>query len=107
MTPEFFTISSERLRLKKTSQGASAATLFYAHFDFSLIKELHPDAYPNHHQHFGAIAGPVANRIANAKLTLSGKDIALEKNEGETCLHSGNQGLGRQVTYFLKTVLHG
>ncbi len=97
MTSEFFTISSGRLRLKTTSQGASAAALFYAPYDFSLIKELHPDAYPDHHQHFGAIAGPVANRIANARLTLNGKDIALEKNEGETCLHSGNQGLGRQV----------
>ena len=97
MTPEFFTISSGRLRLKTTSQGASAVALFYAPYNFSLIKELHPDTYPDHHQHFGAIAGPVANRIANAKLTLSGKDIALEKNEGESCLHSGNQGLGRQV----------
>jgi len=97
MTPEFFTISSGRLRLKTTSLGASAAALFYAPYDFSLIKELHPDAYPDHHQHFGAIAGPIANRIADARLTLNGRDIVLEKNEGETCLHSGNQGLGRQV----------
>lgn len=97
MTPEFFTISSGRLRLKTTSLGASAAALFYAPYEFSLIKELRPDAYPDHHQHFGAIAGPVANRIAEAKLTLNGRDISLEKNEGETCLHSGNQGLARQV----------
>ena len=97
MTSEFFTIASGRLRLKITSLGASAAALFYAPYDFSLIKELHPDAYPNHQQHFGAIAGPVANRIADAQLTLNGKKIKLEKNEGETCLHSGNQGLGRQI----------
>ena len=97
MTPKFFTISSGRLRLKTTSLGASAAALFYAPYDFSLIKELHPNVYPDHHQHFGAIAGPVANRIADAKLTLNGKDIALEKNEGKTSLHSGNQGLGRQI----------
>ena len=97
MTPEFFTISSGRLRLKTTSLGASAAALFYAPYDFSLIKELHPDALPDHHQHFGAIAGPVANRIAKARFTLNGKEFTLEKNEGTTCLHSGNRGLGRQL----------
>jgi aldose 1-epimerase len=97
MTPEFFNISSGRLRLKTTSLGASAAALFYAPYDFSLIKELQPEAYLVHRQHFGAIAGPIANRIAEAKLTLNGRDFLLERNEGETCLHSGNKGLGRQL----------
>lgn len=97
MTPEFFTISSGRLQLKTTTIGASAAALFYAPHEFSLIKELHPQSYPRHHQHFGAIAGPIANRIAGGRFTLDGKDIVLERNEGETSIHSGRNGLGRQL----------
>ncbi|MCD7777029.1 MAG: galactose mutarotase [Clostridiales bacterium] len=41
----------------------------------------------------GAVVGPYANRIRNAKFSLDGKEYFLEKNEGNNCNHSGTAGL--------------
>ena len=47
---------------------------------------------------FGAIVGPIANRISNARVRLDGMDYELERNEaGQRHLHSGSAGLHRQV----------
>lgn len=46
-------------------------------------------------RHYGAIAGPVANRIAGGQFTIDGRTYDLEKNEkGITALHSGSTGTG-------------
>lgn len=39
--------------------------------------------------HQGAIIGRVANRIADAKFVMDGKEYHLPKNDGENCLHGG------------------
>jgi aldose 1-epimerase len=41
---------------------------------------------------FGPIVGRYANRIANAKFTLDGKEYTLPKNDGDNTLHSGPDG---------------
>lgn len=53
--------------------------------------------YPAHSEHFGAIAGRVANRIANARFTLDGRTVQLAPNLGPHQLHGGARGLGVQV----------
>lgn len=46
-------------------------------------------------RYFGAIVGPVANRIANGCIEIDGAVYDLEKNEsGVTTLHGGTTGLG-------------
>ncbi|MBB5514661.1 aldose 1-epimerase [Rubricella aquisinus] len=55
------------------------------------------DLYPEHSRAFGTIAGRVANRIANGRFTLEGKDYALPINNGPNHLHGGPEGLGKQV----------
>lgn len=48
--------------------------------------------------YFGAIVGPIANRIGNARVRLDGMMYELERNEaGRAHLHSGSGGVHRQV----------
>ncbi|SFJ86549.1 aldose epimerase family protein [Celeribacter neptunius] len=42
---------------------------------------------------WGALVGPVANRIAGARAQLGGQELCFEPNEGETLLHGGAQGM--------------
>jgi aldose 1-epimerase len=46
--------------------------------------------------HMGAIAGPYANRIANAECNIDNKSIKLVANEGSNQLHGGENALGNQ-----------
>lgn len=41
----------------------------------------------------GALVGPIANRITQGRVTLDGQSYQMAQNEGETCLHSGPDGL--------------
>jgi aldose 1-epimerase len=48
--------------------------------------------------YFGAIVGPIANRISNARVRLDGMMYELERNEnGQIHLHSGADGVHRKV----------
>ena len=47
--------------------------------------------------YFGALIGPVANRIANAEFSLGEEKIFLQPNDGPNCLHSGSTGFHNQV----------
>ncbi|HVW91768.1 MAG TPA: aldose epimerase family protein [Devosia sp.] len=53
--------------------------------------------YVGYNQHFGAIAGRVANRIAGASFTLDGQTYRLPANDHGNTLHGGPEGLGMQV----------
>lgn len=41
---------------------------------------------------FGASIGRYANRIGGGKITIDGKEIQLNQNDGENCLHGGSTG---------------
>lgn len=58
-----------------------------------------PEGYfANPQWHHGAVAGRVANRIANGRFTIDGKDYQISVNEpsGHVC-HGGKSGLGHRV----------
>lgn len=47
--------------------------------------------------YFGAIIGPVANRIAEGRFVLDGRRFELDRNENDrTTLHGGTKGLGQR-----------
>lgn len=56
-----------------------------------------PAGYYGGHPFFGATAGRVANRIANATFDLDGKTYTLAKNNGPHMLHGGAKGFDKYV----------
>lgn len=57
--------------------------------------------YPAHSPYFGAIAGRTANRIAEGRFTLDGRDFQLDRNFlGRHNLHGGAKGFGKRVWTF-------
>lgn len=50
------------------------------------------EGYLNNKPHFGGIIGRYANRIANGKFTLDGKEYHLATNNGPNSLHGGLRG---------------
>lgn len=53
-------------------------------------------AYGDDPYFHGAIVGRVANRIANGRFSLDGKDYQLDQNDGVNQLHGGRFGLSKQ-----------
>jgi aldose 1-epimerase len=53
--------------------------------------------YLKGHPHFGSTVGRVANRIAQAKFTLEGKEYRLAVNNGPNSLHGGLKGFDKKV----------
>jgi len=49
-----------------------------------------PQQYLNDEYYLGATCGRVCNRISGGKLQLDGKQYQLSQNDGENCLHGGN-----------------
>lgn len=58
-------------------------------------------------EYFGAICGRVANRIAEGKFTLEGKEYQLEQNSDTNALHGGSAGFHKKLWKVEKTVKKG
>jgi len=55
------------------------------------------DSYVSKNPYFGVIAGRYANRIANAKFMLDGKEYTLAANNGPNSLHGGVKGFDKHI----------
>ena len=55
------------------------------------------EEYVLHDCYFGAVIGPVANRISGAAYTLNGQSFRMTVNDGSNCNHSGAAGLNRRL----------
>lgn len=55
------------------------------------------DYLNNNKPYFGAIVGRYANRIANGKFTLNGREYHLARNNGSNSLHGGLKGFDKVV----------
>ena len=89
---EKYYLSHGHLEIELISFGASLNSLKYK--DQQVLRQIPLEEYTKTKGHFGSIAGPIANRIRNAKVTIEGVDYFLDKNQGEHTLHGGFIGLG-------------
>lgn len=55
------------------------------------------EEYLNNSRYFGTLIGRYANRIANGRFTLDGREIALPVNEGRNHLHGGPCGFDKVI----------
>jgi len=55
------------------------------------------EGYENDPYYMGAVVGPVAGRIKNARFQLNNETIELQANAGNDLLHSGDVGLSSKV----------
>ncbi len=56
-----------------------------------------PEEYISGNPYFGAIVGRFANRIANGKFSLDGKEFSLCRNNGNNSLHGGPGGFNNVI----------
>jgi aldose 1-epimerase len=92
------TISGGDLTVAILTLGATVQSVRLAGvpYNLSLGSEQFED-YAASMDYFGAIVGPIANRIGNSRVRLDGMMHELERNEnGETHLHSGSDGVHRK-----------
>lgn len=55
------------------------------------------EGYLNKHPYFGAVVGRVANRIAEGKFSLEGKEYQLAINNGPNSIHGGINGFDKKL----------
>ncbi|WP_320534619.1 aldose epimerase family protein [Robbsia andropogonis] len=66
-------------------------------FDNIILGFATPQAYLDSSTHMGGTIGRYANRIADARFTLDGREYTLDTNDGTNTLHGGYHGFDRMV----------
>lgn len=85
-------------RARLMAYGATLTEFHMDGVDHSLaLGSPDPAAYRGEMQYFGAIVGPVANRIAGASAPLGDRTLRLDANENGNALHGGPRGLSQRV----------
>jgi len=64
---------------------------------FDDLSYYYAEAYDSNCPYLGCVPGRFANRIANGKMTIDGKEYSLATNNGPNHLHGGLKGFGRVV----------
>ena len=94
---ESLTIARGPSRARILTYGATLADFRLDGFAHSLVLGSEDAAaYRGPMRYFGAIVGPIANRIAGGRAPLDGRIVTLATNEGDTALHGGPQGLSQR-----------
>ncbi|CAL6042745.1 Aldose_1-epimerase [Hexamita inflata] len=85
-------LQSDKLKISVTNYGGILVQLLVLHenqwVDVVQGYETLDEYLSSPEQYFGAIVGPICNRVENAQFVLDGNTIHLPKNKGEHCLHS-------------------
>ena len=92
------TLAAGALTARVLTLGAILSDLRMAGADWPLVLgSAEIGAYEGPMRWFGAVVGPVANRIGGARALIAGHEARLEANEGTSTLHGGTSGTSAQV----------
>lgn len=91
-----FDIVSGNTRLSVSDYGALWQAFVIDDTDFVLGYDT-PEEYRQNQTYFGAMIGPIADRMAHGRCILNGQTVQLEKDAGPDSMHSSNIGFHRRV----------
>lgn len=100
------TLKNETLTVKVFNYGAiitsitmpdKAGNIEDIVLGFDELDYYYSDQYNGNCPYLGCVAGRFANRIANGKMTIEGKEYSLATNNGPNHLHGGLKGFNRVV----------
>ena len=95
---EQVTISGDRLTAHFLTYGATLQDLRLKGVAHPLtLGSDHLAAYLDEMRYFGALVGPVANRVTCGRMTIAGRTHQMVLNEPAASLHSGPEGLHNRV----------
>ena len=96
-TVEKVTISNGPARAQLISYGATLTDFRLDGIPYSLaLGSPDPESYFGKMRYFGAIVGPIANRIAQGQALLDGQSLKLAVNENGNALHGGPEGISQK-----------
>jgi aldose 1-epimerase len=88
-------IFSNGLYFRVLNYGISLTDWGMTRSESWILKHSKDETYLENKNYLGCIIGPYAGRIKNAEFSLNEKQVTLDKNDGNHCLHGGNLGLSR------------
>jgi aldose 1-epimerase len=99
---ELYTLTNDnQLTTRITNYGGIIVSLFAPDRNGNLADVVlgfdSLESYLPKHPYFGAICGRYANRIANGRFSLNGKEFVLPQNNGTNCLHGGLKGFDKKA----------
>ena len=91
-----YDIVSGDTRMSVSDFGALWHSFVIGNRDFVLGYDT-PQEYRENMTFFGAMIGPIADRLAEGKCVLGGKDVQLQKNAGPDSMHSSDIGFHNRI----------
>ena len=96
-TVQKVTIANGPSRAQLMSYGATLTEFRLDGIAYSLaLGSPDLESYKGKMQYFGAIVGPIANRVAQGKALLDGQSLQLAVNENGNALHGGLEGISQK-----------
>ncbi len=96
-TVQKITITNGPARAQLISYGATLTEFRLEGIPYSLaLGSPDPENYFGKMRYFGAIVGPIANRIAQGQAPLDGQSLKLAVNENGNALHGGADGISQK-----------
>ena len=101
---EYCLKNNNHMEVKILNLGATIREIIYQGSNRVLGFD-HIESYLDQGTYMGALVGRVAGRISGGKFIIKDKVYELDKNEGTTCLHGGNQGVSFQIWKLEKEII--